>query len=266
LLEALAYPLVRAINRPSGAWLGRAIYDFALRCNGIAITHAGRHGLTAAEEAFLLRHKAALQGGVLVDVGANVGTYSRFLHRLAPRARILAFEPHPATFARLERNLRGLPAEAFALALGEQGGMLDLYDFAAADGSTQASLSRAAVDLFSADIVAHRVGCARLDDVLRDAGVDRVALLKIDTEGHDLAVLRGAETAIRDRRIGLIQLEFVPANIATRVTMRDIFAALPGYDIFRLCMNGALLPLGPYDVKRCEIYVTQNLVARPANP
>ena len=88
-------------------------------------------------------------------------------------------------------------------------------------------------------------------------------MLKIDTEGHDLDVLRGARQAIARRAIKLIQFEFIPANVATRVFMRDFFNALAGYRLHRLCLNGDLLPLGNYDVKRCEVFVTHNLVAIP---
>lgn len=263
LLGQAAYPLIRLINRPSAAWLGRAIYDFALRCNGVAINFPGRHGLAASEEAFLHAHAAALQGGVLLDVGANRGAYAQLLHKLAPTARIIAFEPHPRSFQALRRTLDGTSVEAMNLAISDQSGTLTLHDFAAEDGSTQASLDGAAVAMYSADTVTHQVATTTIDALLAELGIERVALLKIDTEGHDLAVLRGAMGAIRARRIGLIQFEFIPANIATHVTMRDMFEALPGYRIHRLCLNGGLAPLDPYDVKFCEIYVTQNLVAVP---
>jgi hypothetical protein len=74
-------------------------------------------------------------------------------------------------------------------------------------------------------------------------------------------VLRGARQAIADRRIKMIQFEFIAANIATGVSMRGFFDVLAGYDLYRLCLNGTLAPLGRYDVKRHEIYVTHNLVA-----
>lgn len=263
LLRRLAYPPVWLLNRPGAAWLGRALYDFALRCNGIAIGFPGRHGLGAAEEAFLARQAPRLRGGVLLDVGANAGHYARHLRRVAPDARILAFEPHPRSFAALRAALRDTGVETLQLALNDTGGPVTLHDFAAEDGSTQASLSAEAVALYAEQIVAHQVESIRLDDLLDRQGIDRVALLKVDTEGFDLAVLRGAARAIREKRIGMIQFEFIPANIATHVTMRDFYAALPGYRLHRLCLNGALLPLGDYDVKRCEIYVTQNLVALP---
>ncbi|PZW46765.1 FkbM family methyltransferase [Humitalea rosea] len=263
-LAAAAYPLVWAFNRPSAAWASRALYDFALRCNGIAINFKGRHGLNRAEERFLDSIAPRLQGGVLLDVGANYGSYADYLSQLAPTAEIHAFEPHPSTFARLTRHLAGRRVTLVQKALGDTSGTLSLFDFASGDGSTQASLSRDAIGIFDSQIVEHQIVCTTLDDYLRDEGIGTVDFLKIDTEGFDLNVLKGAAAAIRGQRIKLIQFEFVPANIATHVTMRDFFEALPGYNIYRLCLNGELMPLFPYDVKRCEIYVTQNLIARPA--
>lgn len=258
----LAYPVFRILNRPSLAWFGRAAYDFALRANGIAINFKGRHGLTAGEEAFLARIAPGLAGGVALDVGANSGSYAAELRRLAPTARIMAFEPHPKTYRELADRLAGAGVETFQCALGDRPGRMELYDFASADGSTQASLSRDSVGLYTHDVVAHPVSVTTVDDFLAEHGIPRVALLKIDTEGFDIAVLRGAREAIAAKRISLIQFEFIGANIATRTTMRDFFDALPGYSVARLCLNGQELPL-EYTVKRCEIPVNQNLIARP---
>ena len=245
-------------------WFADLIYDFALRCNGIAITFRGRHGLTAAEEKFLFRIKGRLQNGVLLDVGANHGAYARLLHTLAPRARVIAFEPHPTTFVHLQRFLSDQPAiELVNKAVGAAEGEVRLYDFQEEDGSTQASLSASAVALYSNKVVEHAVTCTTIDAFMQDNGIERIEFLKIDTEGHDLSVLQGAARALREGRIGLIQFEFIPANIATGVTMRQFFEILPGHRINRLCLNGALRPFRQYDVKRCEIYVTHNLVAVP---
>jgi FkbM family methyltransferase len=252
------------LNRPSMSWFADLIYDFALRCNGIAITFRGGHGLTAAEEHFLFRIKDRLQNGVLLDVGANHGAYARLLHTLAPRARVIAFEPHPTTFAHLQRFLSDQPAiELINKAVGAAAGEVRLYDFQEEDGSTQASLSASAVALYSDKVVEHAVTCTTIDAFMQDNGIERIDFLKIDTEGHDLSVLQGAARALREGRIGLIQFEFIPANIATGVTMRQFFEILPRHRISRLCLNGALRPFKQYDVKRCEIYVTHNLIAVP---
>ena len=117
------------------------------------------------------------------------------------------------------------------------------------------------MEFFTSDIVTHEVECTTLDRFMKDAGIEMIDLLKIDTEGHDLSVLKGARQALHDRRIRMIQFEFIPANIATGATMHGFFAMLAGYRIYRICLNGDLWPLDIYDTKRCEIFVTQNLIA-----
>lgn len=273
LAIAVAYPVFRLLNRPSLAWFAHGLYDFALRCNGIAINFHGRHGLTVGEERFAaawLRPGASgaqlTPGtpGVLLDVGANHGAYTLYLRRLVPTARIYAFEPHPKTFTILQGRL-GADADVtlLPLAVSDSPGAMRLYDFADDDGSTQASLDEGAVRLFTGAVRSHDVTVTTIDAVMAEFAIERIRLLKIDTEGFDLAVLRGAKQALAARTIDAIQFEFIPANIARHVTMRDFFEVLQGYRIFRLCMNGGLTPLDPYDVKRCEIYVTHNLIALP---
>ncbi len=198
----------------------------------------------------------------MFDIGANHGSYTRFLRELAPSARIHAFEPHPATFASLQRRTDGCGASLVNMAVSDRSGTMQLYDFADEDGSTQASLGEASVAMFDANTVAWTVETTTLDEYMAQAGLERIDFLKIDTEGFDINVLRGAAGALRRGAIGTIQFEFIPADIAMRVSMRDFYEALPGYRLSRLCLNGELMPLARYDVKRCEVYVTQNIVAQ----
>ena len=264
ILASCAFPVVLALNRPSMSWFGDLLYDIALRCNGIAITFAGKAGLTRAEEHFLHRNKDRFQDGILFDVGANHGAYALILNKLAPTARIFAFEPHPTTFEFLRlRTASSPPIRAVNKAVADKAGRLKLCDFRSEDGSTQASLSESAVALYSSDIVEHSVDCTSIDQYMAEEGLDCIDLLKIDTEGHDLSVLEGARNALLRKKIRMIQFEFIPANIATGATMHGFFEALRGYRIGRLCLNGTVRWLEPYDVKRCEIYVTHNLIAIP---
>jgi FkbM family methyltransferase len=265
VLAFCAYPIFLTLNRPSMSWFADLLYDIALRCSGIAITFAGKQGLTRAEEHFLARNKGRLCGGVLFDIGANHGAYATMLHKLAPTAKIFAFEPHPRTFAFLRSRMEGSSSvRVINKAVADKTGLLKLYDFRSEDGSTQASLSETAVALYSSDIIEHPVDCTTVDEIMAEMDIDHIDLLKIDTEGHDLSVLTGARNALRDRKIRMIQFEFIPANIAAGVTMHGFFTALQGYRIGRLCLNGTVRWLDRYDIKRCEIYVTHNLIAIPA--
>lgn len=262
LVTAVAFPVFYALNRPSLQWMAEAAYDFALRWNGIAIGFPGRHGLSYAEERFLQRHLASTGPGVLFDVGANAGSYTQVLQRFSPGSTIHAFEPHPRTFQTLQRTAQA-GTTLVNMAMSDRAGTMQLFDFASDDGSTQASLAEAAVGMFDPATVSHTVEVTTLDDYMERTGIGWIDLLKIDTEGFDINVLRGARKALARRAIRAIQFEFIPADIALHVSMRDFFEVLQGFRLHRLCLNGELMPLPRYDVKRCEIYITQNLVALP---
>jgi FkbM family methyltransferase len=261
LATAVTLPIFYLLNRPSLLWLARAAYDFALRCNGICINYKGQHGLTLGEERFLKRHLKDVRSGIFFDVGANRGAYANYLHTLVPGARIYAFEPHPKSFELLVEGARSDKIVTVNKALSDEPGHLKLYDFSDHDGSTQASLSQDAVKLFSSGVVEHAVECTTLDIFMRESSIERIDFLKVDTEGFDLRVLKGASSALADNRVRVIQFEFIPANIITKARVRDFMELLHRYRIYRLCLNGSLIPLAPYDVKRCEIYAMQNLIA-----
>lgn len=263
----VARPLILLLNRPKFAWFGRLAYSFALACNGVAIAFPGRHGLTASEERFLKRQAGRLQNGVVLDVGANGGAYLMLVRTLAPRTRIFAFEPHPVTFAHLCANVSRISgAELINKAVGEAPGCVELYDFACRDGSTQASIQKAVLSLFTPELAVHRVQCTTIDQFAEERRLERIDFLKIDTEGNDLAVLKGARRMLDGKKIRMIQFEFIPENVASGVRMLDFLRILAEYKVFRMCLNGDLLPLGDYDVKQHEIYGTQNLVAVPREP
>jgi FkbM family methyltransferase len=132
-------------------------------------------------------------GGTFIDVGANIGYVSIHAARaMGPAGRILAFEPGPA-YVRLEKHMAQVPlAKCFQLALGAEPGSLTLH----VPGAT-------AYRNFNVSVVPQRgaipvvVPQRRLDDVLDEEGVEHVDLVKIDVEGSEAAVLKGAPSLNR---------------------------------------------------------------------
>jgi FkbM family methyltransferase len=151
--------------------------------------------------------RAALRpGDVAVDVGANKGAYTWWMrHAVGPTGRVIAFEPQPEMAAYL-RDARA--------AMGWDN--VEVREAAASDRSGRATLrvpgggpSQGASLEAGAVSGAHReIPCAveRLDDAL--AGAARIALMKIDVEGHELAVFRGAAGILaRDHPVLLFECE-----------------------------------------------------------
>ncbi len=125
-------------------------------------------------------------GETLVDVGANVG-FNALYHALsAPQTRVLALEPDPATFALLERNVSSNSAAAvncFNLAAGDIDGQVWFL-------SERLSLNSRVVSPHTPGAI--HVPCVTLDLFVREQGLERIDTLKIDCEGWEPAVLRGA--------------------------------------------------------------------------
>lgn len=94
----------------------------------------------SGEDWFVNKYLRGRDGVIVLDVGANVGNYSRKILKVCPRATIFAFEPHPKTFLVLSEIVKEdnfIPVNA---AVGETDGVRSLYDYELDDGSSHASL------------------------------------------------------------------------------------------------------------------------------
>lgn len=195
---------------------------------------------------------------VIFDVGANVGRYSSEILKRIPAVRLYAFEPSATAFARLETVLRGR-GEPFQLALGADDAQRPLYGDR--PGSELASLVRRDLHRFSIDVKETEiVRVCRVDSFCAEHGIDRIDWLKVDAEGGDLDVLRGARDMLGSH-IGPIQFEFGGTAIDARTTLRDFFDLLEhDYAIHRVLPSG----LRPFEYsERVEVFLYANYVALP---
>jgi FkbM family methyltransferase len=173
-----------------------------------------------------------------LDIGANYGTYALTLARLG--ARVDLFEPNPAIAAILSAWARGKAGVAVhALALSDRSGTAELVipGESGVEHDSSAALAGGAVS--TGRRVA--VSLAPLDSLqITDA-----ALIKIDVEGHEEAVLRGAGATIAASSPALIvEIEQRHINRPVTAAFDDVLAL--GYRGWFLC-DGALLPLARFD-------------------
>jgi FkbM family methyltransferase len=203
---------------------------------------------------------------IFFDVGANVGLYSESILRQFPTALIHAFEPHPGNYTRfLERGFPSHRVKCHNIALGESQGSAVLYDRADhQEGSTHASLHEAVISqIHHQDVVAHKIDVETLDDIAQREDVQCIDFLKIDAEGHEFAVLKGAVKLLEERRIDHIQFEFNEMNVVSRSFFWDFRQLLGNYVLYRLLPAG-LLELRD-DVLTTEIFAYQNILAVAKN-
>ncbi|NJP06334.1 MAG: FkbM family methyltransferase [Chloroflexaceae bacterium] len=242
------------------AALHRALVLLGLKGLGFLNSDSPRFSGEVAFLRNLLRIAPAEQLTVL-DVGAHVGGYASAVKNLAPHATVYAFEPHPRTFERLQQAATQQGFQAVHAGCGAESGQQQLYDYATGDGSTHASLYREVIEVsHRQQAVARKVQVLALDDFASTHNLAAVHLLKIDTEGNELQVLHGCQRMLQQAMIDVIQFEFGPMNVISRVFFRDFYALLPGYCFYHMLPN-ELVTIDLYDSLFCELFVYHNVVA-----
>lgn len=212
------------------------------------------------ESHFLKSTLPLISKPVVFDVGANEGEYSAEVLKYAANAEIYAFEPHPITFNKLTANLASTPVHLTNAGLGREEGTLQLFDYADNDGSSHASVYQEIIkSIHKGTPVCHEIQIVTLDGFVDSLGLPKIDLLKIDVEGHELAVLQGAERTIRAGRIAIIQFEFNETNVISRTFFKDFWDFLPEYNFYRLLPNGEII-MQEYTPAFCEIFAFQNIV------
>src|SRR5687768_10967656 len=153
-----------------------------------------------------------LRPQLVIDVGANRGQFTLDVVTSLPMATVLAFEPLPREASVFRRIFGDFPnVELRQTALGSRREVRDLHVARAADSSSLLSITRKQEIVFPGTEEVERVGVqvTTLDDELDADAVPPRTLLKVDVQGFELEVLRGARRVLADIRWLLVEVSFV---------------------------------------------------------
>jgi len=202
----------------------RGPYSVALHNRALSIAIFLDPIARTAEESVV--RELVSSGGCVVDVGANVGTITLCAAKaVGPSGRVWAFEPNPRSFAALLDNLKINNVDnvlALQLAVGDRDEPVAMTD---ERGDDQNRVEPAG------DI---EVSARRLDEILPPD--IQIELLKIDVEGFEFAVLKGARRALRSTMV--VQFEFDENHLASFGTQpKDLLEFLDseGFDVKVRC-------------------------------
>ncbi|HMC76767.1 MAG TPA: FkbM family methyltransferase [Vicinamibacterales bacterium] len=189
-----------------------------------------RFGLDVVDDVRTLFWHAPPQ--LILDIGANTGRVSLRWHRGFPDARIHAFEPVPGTFARLQTRVAARPQiTPWNLAVGDAPGQLPMRIFAGDENNSLLPMAANASEFVGGGgIVQQQTVDVEVTTVDRFCGEHRIAtvdVLKSDTQGYELQVLRGAAEQMARGAVGALVLEvhFVP-HYEGQALFADIHAHL----------------------------------------
>jgi len=186
-------------------------------------------------------------GDVVFDIGASTGATTVFFGRLAGSSgRVYAFEPVPSTYEALCAGLQKdtyekAPICTLPFGLADSGGVRDISR--PRDQSELASLVLSEhVAGSGAPITTERVLFVTLDEIVADWRLPLPNVVKIDVEGAELLVLRGAERVLRDAT-PIVHLEvFAPWLRSFNLTPWDVLSHLRrfGYEFLFTCAAGLI--------------------------
>ena len=139
------------------------------------------------------------QGDVFVDVGANIGYHSFFAAGVVGKnGKVFSFEPDPGAYVRLESNLKTFPqAHALNYAVWDRGGSLLFERSSVAQESGWGTITEVR-SLGTGEQVTVRA--TSLDGWKRDSGTAAIRVIKVDAEGSELGILRGAKRVLSECR------------------------------------------------------------------
>lgn len=177
-----------------------------------------------------------------VDIGANKGVYTYWLSRLS--AGTISIEPHPDCIHYL-RQAFGSRITLIEGACSDSEGTVTLR--VPVDNGQQ-NVYRASIEsknnLNEAVTKKHTVKTFRLDNL----NLSDIGFVKIDVEGHEMAVLHGAKQLLNDSKPALL-VELEERHKAGTISQADQFLKDLGYDGYYL-LQGKLLPMGKFDANR----------------
>lgn len=183
--------------------------------------------------------------GVVIDVGAHAGQYTKLFAALAPRGHIHAVEP--GGYARLilttTVRLRGLTnVTVHPIGLSDRAGEAELAVPVKASGSVGFGLSHLGDDVDGRAVRRETIRLDTLDRLVRELGLDRLDFIKADVEGWEAPLMRGGRECLTRHRPA-VMLEIVEAHLTrANATPRELWNFLEqrGYEGRRVAPGGVL--------------------------
>jgi FkbM family methyltransferase len=219
---------IRMIERPNLFRLGRWIY---MAARNDVLNRIGENGEEYVQLCVLSACQSNEKRVVVFDVGANVGDWLDSLLGVAERLGSLsrldvhAFEPVPSTCERLLNRVKNdlrvastVSIEVVCRAMSASEGSASI--FVVGDGAGTNSLHQGSPSDHTQSLV---IAKDTIDHYLQENNILMVHLLKCDTEGHDMEVLRGAQYSLRHERIRVLQFEYNHRWVYSRNFLKDVF-------------------------------------------
>jgi FkbM family methyltransferase len=148
----------------------------------------------------------------LLDIGGNIGLYSKTIRYMLPDAQIYAFEPLPSCYAQLSARMSGdAKYQGFNCGLGEKNEelLIQLNSHAPSSSFLELGDKHKEAFPFTAETQQISVPVKRLDDLAKDLKLGRNLMIKVDVQGFEDKVLRGGLETFAKAKLLILELSYL---------------------------------------------------------
>lgn len=204
------------------------------------------YGLMPDSSEIALMKNRVRPDSIVFDIGANVGTWTVLLDKICSEASIHAFEPSPPTFSLLRMNIDGNHCKNVSAVNSAASAAEGELEFQVPTGVSIFGRVQPVNPGYDQEgrfenSATFKVRALKLSDYCAEEGIKIIDFMKIDVEGHELAVLRGLEPLMREQNVKAIYIETMEDNHLRMGTsyqeFLDFFGGC-GYGIFMLGEDG----------------------------
>lgn len=204
---------VRPVQRRAFSILerGSAVVAVALSPGGFTALRTWRPRSLSAFRLVEGLHAAGIEPKTVLDVGANIGQFSRAVLGRWPPATVVAFEPQPAASDALRKVLRAEAGHTvYAVAVGAHDGDIDFHPHEYHLSSSVLTTTRSARLRFdwAGELPSIKVPIRRLDTILSGRRLTSPVVLKIDVQGYEYEVLVGARQVLQNIDAVVVEQSF----------------------------------------------------------
>ena len=176
---------------------------------------------------------------ILFDVGANIGEYTQYATSINQEIQVHCFEPVKKTFGELKKNINNDKVVFNNWALSDTIGTSKIFVYGELFGTNSINYHPSLAS--QNNPLEEVINLSTLDNYIKINNINNINFLKIDTEGHELNVLKGGVEAFNLAKIDVIQFEYNELWKNTKNKLQDVFELLEkNYDFYRLTPWGKL--------------------------
>lgn len=173
-------------------------------------------GKSWEKESLLLWSQLCKDSSVIFDIGANTGIYALSAQAINPKAKVYAFEPVSRVYNKLTYNIKinDFPIKSYEKALSNMTGEAIIYD-TNSEHTYSVTVNKNS-NTSNSKVFKTKIKTITIDDFIKEEGLSRIDLMKIDVEAHEAEVLEGFKENLKKLKPTIL-VEILNENVAAKI-------------------------------------------------